>query len=156
MDITLSEFLLFAHITFAALWVGGDAMLQVFSLRATAGGPERSAQFVKDVEWIGKTYITPSALLVVVFGVWLVLEEPVWEISQFWISAALAVFLASFIAGAGFLGPESGRIGKLVDERGADDPEVQSRIGRLRLISRIELLFLVLIVLDMVVKPGFP
>jgi uncharacterized membrane protein len=156
MDITLSEFLLFAHITFAALWVGGDAMLQVISMRARAAGPEQTSQFVKDVEWIGSRYITPSALLVVVFGVWLVLEEPVWEFSQFWVSAGLAVFLASFITGAGFLGPESGRIGKLIDERGPEDAEVQRRIGRILVVSRIELFFLILIVFDMVVKPGFP
>jgi hypothetical protein len=33
-------------------------------------------------------------------------------------------------------------------------PEVQRRIGRILLISRIELVLLVLIVLDMVLKPG--
>ena len=43
-----------------------------------------------------------------------------------------------------------------MDERGAEDPEVQRRIGRVLWISRIELFFLILIVLDMVVKPGFP
>jgi uncharacterized membrane protein len=156
MDITLSEFLLFAHITFAALWIGGDAMLQLFGWRARAAGPERTAHFVKDIEWIGLRFLNPVAFLVVVFGVWLVLEEPAWEFSQFWITAGLVVFLASFITGAGFLGPETGRIGALIEARGPADPEVQRRISRVVVVSRIELLFLILIVLDMVVKPGFP
>ena len=153
-EITLYEVLLFAHLTFVAVWVGGDAMLQFFSLRAQAAGPERAVHFTNDVEWIGSRVLTPSALLVVGFGVWLVIDSPVWEFSQFWISAALAVFIASFITGAGFLGPETGRIGRMAQELGAEAPEVQRRISRVVLISRIELLFLILVIFDMVVKPG--
>jgi hypothetical protein len=31
LDVTLYEFLLFAHLTFVAVWVGGDLMAQAFS-----------------------------------------------------------------------------------------------------------------------------
>lgn len=154
MDISLYEFLLFAHITFAAVWLGGDSMMQVLALRARAAGPERTAALLGDAEWVGMRLLTPAALLVVVFGVWMVIKEPAWEFSQFWISAALMVFLASFLAGVGFLGPESGRIQKLSELRGAADPEVQDRIRRVLMVSRIELILLVLVVLDMVTKPG--
>lgn len=153
-EITLYEVLVFAHLTFVAVWVGGDAMLQVVWLRAKRAGPERTVQFMSDVEWIGTRVLTPSALLVVAFGVWLVLDSPAWEFSQFWVSAGLTVFLASFITGAGFLGPESGRIGRAAQELGAADLGVQRRIRRVLLISRIELLFLILVIFDMVVKPG--
>ena len=42
------------------------------------------------------------------------------------------------LAGAGYLGPETGRISKLAAERGVDDPDVQARIRRVapRLPSR--------------------
>ena len=149
------EVLLFFHLAAAMMWVGGDFMIQMFYLRARAAGPEAVAEFTKAVEWIGLRIINPTALLVVIFGVLLVLEVDGYDFSQFWISAALAMFLASFIVGAGFLGPESGRIASLLDERGAADAEVQRRVARILLVSRIEFLLLVLIVLDMVVKPGF-
>lgn len=154
MELTLYELLLFGHLTFVALWLGGDVTLQVLALRARAVGPERSADFMGDVEWVGTRVLTPAALLVVVFGVWMVLDQPAWEFSQFWVSAGLAVFLFSFIAGTFFLGPESGRIGKLLESRPADDPEVQSRIRRVLMVSRVELVLLVLVVLDMIAKPG--
>ncbi|MGI9019857.1 MAG: DUF2269 family protein [Solirubrobacterales bacterium] len=150
------ELLLFAHLVFAMTWVGGDLMIQLFYLRARAASPEAVAQFTKSVEWIGLRVINPTALLVAIFGALLVIEVDGYEFSQFWISAALAMFLASALTGAAFLGPESGRIGKLMEERGPADPEVQSRIARILLVSRIELVLLILIVLDMVVKPGFP
>ena len=148
------ELLLFGHLLAALVWVGGDFMIQMFYLRARAAGPEAVAGFAKSVEWIGLRVLNTAALLVVAFGVLLVIEVDGYEFSQFWISAALVMFLASAITGAAFLGPESGRISALSEERGPEDPEVQRRIARILLISRIELVLLVLIVLDMVLKPG--
>jgi hypothetical protein len=127
--------------------------MQVLSLRVIAAGPDRTAAFLSDVEWLGTRLLTPSALLVVIFGFGL-LSELDYSVGDTWIWLALAAFAASFVAGAGFLGPESGRIGNLVAERGADDPEVQARIRRILLVSRIELVILILVILDMVVKPG--
>ena len=56
--------------------------------------------------------------------------------------------------GSSFLGPESGRIAKIVETEGAASPNAQARIKRIFLISRIELVLLLLVVIDMVVKPG--
>ena len=154
MDVTLYEVLKFAHITFAAIWVGVDASLQAFALRAFAAGPQRTADLMADTEWIGTRLLVPSSLLVVVFGVWMVLDSPIWDFSQFWISSGLAVFAASFLAGAGFLGPESGRLAKLTAERGAEDPDVQRRIRRVLMVSRIELVLLIAVIYLMVTKPG--
>ena len=148
------EFLLVGHLLAAMTWLGGDLMIQMFYLRARGNGPAAVAQFAKDVDWIGLRIINTAALLVVIFGVLLVIEVDAYEFSQFWISAALGMFLLSFITGAGFLGPESGRIARLSDELGAEHPDVQRRIGRILVISRIEFILLVLIVLDMVLKPG--
>ncbi len=153
MDITTYELLLFGHLLFVVAWVGTDIALQVLSLRILSAGPERSAAFLSDIEWLGTRLLTPAALLVVVFGFGLI-SELEYSVGDTWIWLALAAYVASFIVGAGFLGPESGRIGNLVAERGADDPEVQARIRRILLVSRIELVILILVILDMVVKPG--
>jgi len=150
---TTYQFLLFAHLLFVVTWVGTDICLQVLSFRARAAGPQRMVEFSGDVEWLGTRLLVPSSLLVLVFGVLLV-NNVGFDFSDTWIVLGLAAFAASFIAGAGFLGPESGRISKLGAERPPEDPELQSRISRVLLISRIELLILVLVILDMVVKPG--
>src|SRR5687767_13317347 len=112
MDITTYELLLFGHLLFVVAWVGTDIALQVLSLRILSAGPERSAAFLSDIEWLGTRLLTPAALLVVVFGFGLISELD-YSVGDTWIWLALAAFAASFIAGAGFLGPESGRIGNL-------------------------------------------
>jgi uncharacterized membrane protein len=154
LDVTLYEVLLVAHLTFVAVWVGGDAMLQALYLRARNAEGERVAAFLGDVEWVGNRVLVPSALLVVGFGVWLVLNSPAWEFSQTWVTIGLAIFLASAITGSAFLGPESGRIGALVESKGPEDPEVLRRAARIIWISRIELVLLIAVIFDMVVKPG--
>ena len=148
------EFLLFGHLLAAMVWVGGDVMVQLFFLRARLAGPEAVARFARDVDWIGLRVINTAALLVVIFGVLMVVDADFYDFSQFWIYAALAMFAVSAITGAAFLGPESGRVARLSDELGAEHPDVQRRIGRLVVISRVELTLLILIVLDMVLKPG--
>ncbi len=96
--------------------------------------------------------LVPTSFLLLVFGM-LAAQQANFEFSELWITLGLAVFLVSFLTGAIFLGPESGRISKLVAARGAADPEVQMRIRRIILISRVELVLLVLAVIDMVIKP---
>ena len=153
MDITLYEWLLAGHILMAVTWVGGDIMLQVLNLRIRNAEPQRAIDFMSDIEWVGNRLLVPSALALVALGFGLA-SEGNWDLGEFWILAALGVFLFSFVVGAGFLGPESGRISRLAEDRPADDPEVQRRIQRVILISRIELVLLILVILDMVVKPG--
>jgi uncharacterized membrane protein len=152
--VSLYEFLLFVHILMAVTWVGGGIALQVLAIRATrARDPMRTAALTADVEWMGLRVFMPAAVLLLVFGIWTA-SEGNWDFGQAWISIGFAALLLSFFLGMGFLGPESGRIKKLVRERSYDDPEVQRRIARILLLSRIELVVLLVAIWAMVAKPG--
>ena len=154
-EITLYEALLFGHILGVVAWVGANIVLQFLSIRATRAGGQRAVDFLADIEWLGTRYFIPISLIVVALGFGLVGEsDGAWELSQFWVSAGLGMFLISFLLGAAFLGPESGRIAKLAGEGGPDQPEVQSRISRVIWVARLELVLLILVIFDMVVKPG--
>lgn len=152
LAVSAYQWYLMVHVLMVVVWVGGAHAIQLFAARILEGGdPHRLAAFSKDVEWIGTRVFVPSSLLVLVFGFLLVSETDTGY--PFWVVFGLAVFAFTFLSGALFLGPESGRIGKLVDERGAADPEVQRRIKRILVYSRLDLLLLVLAVIDMVIKP---
>jgi hypothetical protein len=73
---------------------------------------------------------------------------------ELWIALALAGIVATSLVGALYLGPTGGKLAKLAEERGFDDPGVIAMRDRLILISRLDYALLVLIVLDMVFKPG--
>lgn len=148
------EWLLFFHIAAAIVWLGGGVAIQVLAIRANrADDPARMVTIAHEAEWFGLRIFLPSSLTVLVLGIILTVDGP-WDFGQTWIVLALIGYGLSFLTGATFLGPESGRIGKLLAAEGPDSPAVRARIQRIFLVSRIELVLLYLIVLDMVVKPG--
>lgn len=150
---TRYELLLALHVLAAIVWIGGALMIQLFAILADRSrDPDRMATFAKDAERVGMRLFAPTGLLLFVVGVLLVLDGP-WNFSMMWIDLGLAAYALSFLSGLLFIGPESGRIGRLIEARGAADPEVQRRIARIFAISRIELVLLTLIVFDMVAKP---
>ena len=150
---TTYEWLLFAHLLFVVAWVGTDIGIQVLSFRVLGAGGQRRVDFLADIEWLGTRLLIPAALAVVAFGLLLV-NELGYDLGQTWLILGLAGFLFSAIVGSAFLGPESGRVAALAGEKGPEAPEVEARSRRLLLVSRIELVILIGVILDMVAKPG--
>ena len=151
---TLYEFLVFVHVLMVVAWVGGDIAIQVLAVRAArAKDPVRMAGLTADAEWMGLRVFMPASLMLLAFGIWAGLEGD-WDFGAAWISIGFAAFLFSFFLGMAFLGPESGRIKTMIQERGLEDPEVARRTGRILLFSRIELVILIVAIWAMVTKPG--
>jgi uncharacterized membrane protein len=143
------------HILLAVVWVGSDVAIQILVIRAKRAGADRLAYLASEIEWYGTRVLLPSSLGLVILGfILLHVSAGAYDLGQGWVLFGFIVWLLSASAGSLYLGPESGRLGKLVEERGPDDPEYQRRLGRVFLISRIELVLLILVVLDMAVKPG--
>ena len=151
---TYYDTLKFLHVLAAIAWVGGGIYAQVLGTRALReGDPARLAATAGAVGDLGKRLITPAAVATLVFGVWLVAVSAL-NFTDTWIVIGLVGIAVTIVPGAGCLGPESERLGKAVSERGPSDPEVGRRIRRILVISRIDLVVLLLVVADMVFKPG--
>jgi uncharacterized membrane protein len=148
----LDRTLITIHILCAVIWVGGAAVTQLFAMRAQAAGPHRLAEIAGDIEWIGTRVFIPTSLVLLTCGIWLVSRD-IFTL-QGWVVFGIVAFAISFVTGAAFLGPESGRIQGLIATQGPDSPETIARIKRIFLVSRIELVLLILVVLDMAWKPG--
>ena len=150
---TWAQFLLFVHVAVAVIWVGGGLMMQLFGIRASmSGDPRRVGELGEDIEWIAQRVFIPSSLIAFLTGVLLVVESDFYEISDDWIVLGLVLYATTFLAGLLFLGPESGRIGKLMEE---GSPEVGPRMLRLIMLARLDLVLLFGIIFVMTVKPDF-
>ena len=144
----------FFHVLAATTWVGSVIYAQVLATKVMGeGDPARLAATAKDIGDLGKRLITPAAIAVLVFGIWIVAVSA-WNFTDTWVLLGLAGIAVTIATGAGFLGPESERLGKLTAERDPSDPEIQRRIKRIFAVSRIDLVVLILVVADMVFKPG--
>ena len=149
---TLDDWLIALHILAAVIWVGGAVLVQLLGTRVRSTSPPTElAAFAKNVDFIGQRTFIPASLTLIITGVILVSRD-VFEL-QTWVIIGLVVWTLSFISGAFFLGPQSGKLGKELDEQGPT-PQVMKRLDTIMLVSRIEVVLLLLVVLDMSLKPG--
>jgi uncharacterized membrane protein len=141
------------HILGAVIWVGGGFTIQVYATRLMrADEMTRLAAFAKDVEQIGNRVFLPASIVVLVMGIIMVWYGP-YQLSDLWVILGLLGIANTIVIGAAFLGPEAGRLGAMVEDHSPEDPEVQRRIRRIFMISRIDLAVLLLVIVVMVTKP---
>lgn len=141
------------HVICAVIWVGGATVIQAYALRIlrTDDG-QRQADFAKDTEIVGMRTFTPASLVLFLAAIGMMVNAH-WSWSQNWVVLGLIAFGLSFAIGVGFLGPQSGRLAKLIEAEGADSPAVKAGIRRILMVSRAELVVLLTVVWNMVVKP---
>lgn len=142
------------HVLAAVMWVGGSVMLTLLGIM-TIGlrDPVRLTQFAKQVAFLGGRYFPPLSLMVVGFGFWMVQENDL-GYGATWLKIGIAGWIASFVIGAGYLGPRASKLARLLDERPPEDSEVQDLITRILLVARIDAVLLLFLVFDMTAKPG--
>jgi uncharacterized membrane protein len=154
LALTWYEWFKAAHVLAAVLWVGGGSLLTIYAiLTLRQNTPAEMASFARKAGLIGERFFTPLSFVVLGFGFGLV-ENGQWGYDHFFVQFSLAGWAASALLGMLFLGPEAGRLGKLMPTRTPDDPEVQYRIRRILLAVRLDVLLLLATVFVMTAKPG--
>ncbi len=142
------------HILAAIGWVGGVIMGQVQGARvARTQDPQRFLAYAEEQSWLGKRFYAPMAVVVLVAGIAMVIISG-WEFTDLWIIIGLVLFAATVTLGMAFLTPLGD---KIVAGLRSGDPEaagVPDQVKRITLLSQIDLAILVLVVINMVVKPG--
>ena len=74
---------------------------------------------------------------------------------QFWLAFGLVAWAISTAIGVGFLTPRIKRLNALIQGRGERDAAVQAAVQPILLAARIDIALLLLIVIDMTLKPSF-
>lgn len=148
------ELLKFVHIVMAVIWVGGGIVVQILAFRILKeNNPQRMAALSHDAGFLGEKVFAPVSGILLIMGILMVLDGP-WEFSDTWIIIGLVGWAATLVTGLFYLGPTSKKLGGMLEARGSDDPEAQATIKKLLAISRIDAVVLVLVIFNMVTKPG--
>jgi uncharacterized membrane protein len=144
----------FVHVLAAIVWVGGAVTVNILGTRLSGSSDgERLALFGRDTEWLGTHIYLPASLTVLVFGILTALKGH-YSFAQAWLIIGIVGIVLTAITGSAFLGPELKRIAGLVEAKGVNDPQVIARLKRLIVVSRIDLLVLLIVIFAMVTKPG--
>jgi uncharacterized membrane protein len=145
--------LVYLHIFAAAVWIGGSFYFHYkLTLLRRANDVAGMVATGRETEIVGTKLFAPAAGIVLLMGILMVAFGP-WGF-DLWIVLALIGYAVTFATGMFFIGPTATKVATAVEEKGIDSPEVASQMGRLMTIARLDYLVLLLILLDMVFKPG--
>jgi uncharacterized membrane protein len=141
------------HVLAAIIWLGGGSMITVLAWRAQrAKDTGQLLQIGKQAEWLSMRVFVPASLIVLAMGI-VLMHKGDWGYDHFWTLFGVIAWGVSFVVGAAFLGPQSGKLGKLIEAKGPDDPEVVARLNRVIAVARTDVLLVLLVAIDMVAKP---
>jgi uncharacterized membrane protein len=145
------------HVLGAIVWIGGGAAITVLALKAQRERDEGALLRIgKQAEWLGTRIFIPSSLVVVAMGFLLIEKsQGLYSYGDFWLLFGLIAWGVSFLVGALFLGPESGRLARMMESQGPDHPDTQARLRRIIAVARADVILVALIAADMVAKPFF-
>jgi len=148
------DFLLAVHLLSAVLWVGGSVTMHIFGRLATKKGPERQLEFTKDSIQIGNRVYAPLSVILLIAGVLLVEELDI-SYGEPFITIGFLGFLTSFAVGVGYYARAGKQYEEIAATDGAGSPAAQAIYRRTATVNTVELTILLLVVIDMAVKPGF-
>jgi uncharacterized membrane protein len=141
------------HVLAAIVWLGGGTVITILAWKAQrAKDNAQLLQIGKQAEWASTRIFVPSALVVLAMG-FVLMHKGGWSYGDFWPIFGLAAWGVSFVVGAAFLGPETGRLARLIEVRGPDDPAVIARLNRILAVARADVVLILLVAADMVAKP---
>ena len=154
MPVTLYELLLTLHVLAIATWFGSGLAITVMGIRALkAGTGPFSAVAVNATEWAGRAHPAAGVLLLLT-GIGMVADADI-SLGEPWIIIALAGLVAAMGVGGGLIGRTSVGLVESIAGNGGTLPEAERPAAeRLLLYTRIESVILVLVIIDMVAKPG--
>jgi uncharacterized membrane protein len=143
------------HVVAAVLWIGGGAFLTIMALATErADDPGRLVEIARQAEWGATRIFVPASFLVLGMGIAMTINGDL-DWGQFWLVFGLIAWAISTTIGIGFLTPQIKKLTRLLEDHDARDPEVQAVVTPLLLAARLDIALLLLIVIDMTVKPSF-
>jgi uncharacterized membrane protein len=147
------ELLLYIHIVCAVIWVGGAAAIQALAVIVTrSGNPAEVPRLSRNMELLGSRVFLPAAVLLFLAGTVMTIQR--WSFGDTWIAVSIGLWILSALAGAIYLGPRAKRVAALFEAEGPSSVEARALIGRLFLVTRLELVSFAIIIALMVFKPG--
>ena len=141
------------HVMAAIIWIGGGAFLTILGVAAERkNDPVELANIARQAATVGEKLFAPAGLVVVAMGIAMMVNTD-WGWGEFWVIAGLVGYAITFVTGIGVLAPGAKKAAALVEEKGPAHPETMALIKTLLLIARVDIAMLLLVVVDMVVKP---
>src|SRR3712207_1973164 len=148
------ELLLFLHILAMATWFGSGLAILVLATRALKGEVASFGPFAVNAGWWAGRAHPAAGVVLLLTGFGMVADADL-SLGETWVLLALIGLVITMGVGGALIGRTSDQLTKALQASGGNyAAEHRDLASQVILYSRIELALLVLIIADMVAKPG--
>jgi len=147
------DLLLTIHVLAAVIWVGGSVMMLAIGYYLRGRDLPTRVEFTRWTEWVAPRLIAPASIAVIIAGPLLV-DEIGYGFDQIWLHVGFAGWFLSFILGVAFYPREGRRRERLIEKHDSRHESVAASVDRVLTVATVDTLIVVLVVVDMTVKPG--
>jgi uncharacterized membrane protein len=147
------ELLLSLHILSVATWFGSSLAITAMGVMWLKTGPEAFGVYaVPATKWAGRAH--PAAGVLLLLTGFAMVADADYSLSEPWLIIAIAGLVVAMGIGGALIGRTADGIAKGVVAGSATAAELETGGRQLLLYTRIELVVVLLVIVDMVVKPG--
>ena len=148
------KFLLTAHVVAAVVWVGGSVLALTLGYYLRGRDMETRVEYTRWTEWLGPRLFAPMSIIVIIAGP--LLADRLYDFDQTWLTLGFIGWGISFVIGVAFYPREGANREKLIDQHGPGHELVAASLNRVLTVATIDTLVVLLVVVDMTTKPGYP
>ena len=141
------------HVLAAVIWVGGSVLALTLGYYLRSRDITTRAEYTRWTEWLGPRLFAPMSVAVLVAG-HLLVNEIGYDFNQTWLHIGQAGWILSFLIGIAFYPREGKKRERLIEQHGIEHESVAASINRVLTVATVDTLIVVLVVVDMTVKPG--
>ena len=148
----LYRIMLFVHVMAVIMWIGTGIVFQVVAEQAARRrDATKTAALATLGTTFGKVYFPALAILVLLTGLWMVIDGE-WGFDHVFVLGGLLGIVAAMVTGATVIGPTSERLQQSV-AGGVASADTNEHLVRLRDVGRIDLVVMTTVVFLMTYKP---
>jgi uncharacterized membrane protein len=150
------EWIIVFHVLAGAAWFGGHLFME--GMMAAAGRTKEPSTILTVnlglVETSSRLF-TVAGIIVLVTGVWIVVDQPQYGFEMMFVSIGFLVVLIGLGVGLFYFRPKGAKLKELVAQEGATSTAALATAKQLAMVSHVMTLLVTIALIVMVLKPGF-
>lgn len=146
----LADILLVFHIAGAGAWLGANIIQAVVPRMIAAQGQAASAGWYRVASKLGNRLYIPAALVILVTGVFLVLENDAYGFGARFVTVGFAMIVVGAVLGIVVFEPGSERAAEAIES--ADPGRIRAAVSRLAAFGALDTLLILVTITAMVTR----
>lgn len=148
----LRDLMLILHIAGAGTWLGANVVQMVVPRMALAQDPVVAAGWMRIGSALSRLVYMPASMLILVTGIVMVLQSPVYTFASVFVLVGLAVIVIGAVLGIVVFGPGADRAAAAIES--GDQSRIKTVTGRLAGFGALDTLLILTAIAVMVLRLG--